>query len=207
MKAKKPINPRKRPVQRRSQETVEVIFKAAAQVFSDNGYAATTTDIIAQLAGVSIGSLYQYFPNKDAILLGLVERHIEESQAFVGEMTEEIEKAGQIGPDMTRLLIETAIAQHSIDPHLHRVLFEEAPRPKSIMRRIKETEDATAGMVAMMLRNNPKTRLSKPETAARMVFATIEVLTHWYVLYGSKDMVREDFINELTDMLNRYVFR
>ena len=128
MKKKKPLNPRKKPVQKRSQETVAAILEAAAQVFSRNGYAATTTDHIAHRAGVSIGSLYQYFPNKDAILLGLVERHIEESQAFVAEKREEIKRTGPAGPEMISRLVEAAIALHSLDPALHRVLFEEAPQ-------------------------------------------------------------------------------
>ena len=206
MKKKKPLNPRKKPVQKRSQETVAAILEAAAQVFSRNGYAATTTDRIARRAGVSIGSLYQYFPNKDAILLGLVERHIEESQSFVTEKREEIEGAGQVGPEMIGSLVEAAIALHSLDPALHRVLFEEAPRTRATIRRIKETEDATVGMVATLLGDNPGIRLQNAPVGARMIFTTIEVLTHWYVLYGNKEIDQEDFVNELTDMLNRYTF-
>ncbi len=206
MKKKRPIPLRKNPVQRRSRETVAVIFEAAAQVFSLNGYAATTTDRIAERAGVSIGSLYQYFSNKDAILLGLVERHLEEGQAFVADLLKDIQKEGQIGPEMTGRFIETAIAQHSIDPALHRVLFEEASYPKSIIKKVREIEDATVCMMEEMLRNNSKTRLQNPAAAARMIFTTVEVLTHWYVLYGDRDIDKDAFINELTDMLNRYVF-
>ena len=64
------VSPRKIPSQRRSLETVERIVSAAARVFAEEGVAATT-DRIAARAGVSIGSLYQYFPNKDALLLEL----------------------------------------------------------------------------------------------------------------------------------------
>ena len=206
MKRKKALTPRKKPVQNRSRETVEVIFQAAAQVFSKNGYAATTTDRIAEQAGVSIGSLYQYFPNKDTILLGLVERHIEEGRAFAIKLLEEVQKEKHIGPEMTRLFIEMAIAQHSIDPALHRVLFEEAPRPKSVRKELKEVETAMVRMMAEMLQKTPKTRLKNPLAAARILFTTIDMLTHAYVLYGEEDITREDFINELTDMLNRYVY-
>ncbi len=206
MKKRRPLTLRKIPVQRRSKETVAVIFDAAAQVFSLNGYAATTTDRIAERAGVSIGSLYQYFSNKDAILLGLVERHLKEGQAFVVELLKEIQKEGQIGPEMTRRFIETAIAQHSIDPALHRVLFEEASYPKSIKKKVTEIENAAVGMTEEMLRHNSKIRLQNPAVAARMIFTTVEVLTHWYVLYGDRDIDKDAFINELTDMLNRYIF-
>ena len=68
--------PRKRPRQQRSQATWAAILDAATQLFQRLGYAGTTTNRVAELAGVSIGSLYQYFPDKDALLLALAERHI-----------------------------------------------------------------------------------------------------------------------------------
>ena len=70
---------RKRPRQQRACATWHAILDAAAQLFSEHGYAATSTNKVAERAGVSIGSLYQYFPNKDALLLALAERHIGEA--------------------------------------------------------------------------------------------------------------------------------
>ena len=67
--ANKRLQPRRKPRQARSQATVEVILAAAARVFARSGYAATTTNHVAAKAGVSIGSLYEYFPSKDAILV------------------------------------------------------------------------------------------------------------------------------------------
>lgn len=69
------VSPRKHPTQGRSRETVRAILEGAAQVLEREGYAAATTDRIAERAGVSVGSLYQYFPNKDAILLALGRCH------------------------------------------------------------------------------------------------------------------------------------
>jgi AcrR family transcriptional regulator len=78
--------PRKQPRQSRSRDTVAAVLKAAAQVFTSRGYAATTTNHIAERAGVSIGSLYEYFPNKDALLVALMEQHIEEGEAILGRV-------------------------------------------------------------------------------------------------------------------------
>src|SRR5271154_4777544 len=75
------LTPRKLPRQQRSEATVESILEAAAQVFERHGYAAGTTNRIAERAGVSIGTLYQYFPNKDAILIALARRHLAEGTA------------------------------------------------------------------------------------------------------------------------------
>ncbi|TMZ52891.1 TetR/AcrR family transcriptional regulator, partial [Klebsiella pneumoniae] len=73
--------PRKTPRQQRSRETVAAILEAAAQLFQRHGYTATTTNKIAERAGVSIGSLYQYFPNKEALLAALAQEHLETATA------------------------------------------------------------------------------------------------------------------------------
>ena len=73
---KQHLEPRKLPVQQRSRATVEEILSAAAQVFEARGYAAGTTNRIAERAGVSIGTLYQYFPSKEAIAVALLETYL-----------------------------------------------------------------------------------------------------------------------------------
>jgi AcrR family transcriptional regulator len=70
------LNPRKKPRQRRSRDTIDTIFEATIQVLLANGFDKTTTIQIADRAGVSIGSLYQYFPNKRALLAAIVRRHV-----------------------------------------------------------------------------------------------------------------------------------
>ena len=67
--------PRKSPRQQRSQQTVETILQATARVLAEHGYAGTNTNLIAETAGVSVGSLYQYFPNKNALIAALHDRH------------------------------------------------------------------------------------------------------------------------------------
>src|SRR5262245_23805218 len=69
---------RRRPKQARSQQRVDHLLNMAAQVFEESGYATATTNAIAARAGVSIGSLYQFFPNKEAMMDALVERYLEE---------------------------------------------------------------------------------------------------------------------------------
>ncbi|KAB2352238.1 TetR/AcrR family transcriptional regulator [Actinomadura rudentiformis] len=71
--------PRKTPRQQRAWRTRARILAAAARVFAEHGYASGTTDRIAAQAGLSIGSLYQYFPNKDAILVTLAQAHLDDT--------------------------------------------------------------------------------------------------------------------------------
>jgi AcrR family transcriptional regulator len=72
------LSPRKRPSQSRSAATVKAILDATARILVERGYAATSTNAVAERAGVSVGSLYQYFPNKDALIAALHTRHIEQ---------------------------------------------------------------------------------------------------------------------------------
>lgn len=71
-----PLSPRKKPAQRRSAVTVDTIFEATIQVLLALGYDKATTTRIAERAGVSVGSIYQYFPNKRALMAAVVRKHI-----------------------------------------------------------------------------------------------------------------------------------
>src|SRR5215472_12715098 len=74
---------RRHPRQARSQQRVEHLLNVAAQVFEEVGYATATTNAIAARAEVPIGSLYQFFPNKEAMLDALVDRYLHELQKVV----------------------------------------------------------------------------------------------------------------------------
>ena len=80
--------PRKRPRQARSKATVDTILEATARVLVKHGFDGLSTNAVAAGAGVSIGSLYQYFQNKEALVLALIERHMEEmNTAILAELT------------------------------------------------------------------------------------------------------------------------
>jgi AcrR family transcriptional regulator len=76
-----PTELRKSPRQRRSQATVAAIVEAAARILAESGGRGLTTNRIAARAGVSVGSLYQYFPNKHAVLRALLERELGRAEA------------------------------------------------------------------------------------------------------------------------------
>lgn len=78
----KGVRPRKQPIQARSRQTVEWLLEATARVFRTEGFDATTNRIAAA-AGVSVGTLYEYFPNKDALLFALAQRHVAEAEAGI----------------------------------------------------------------------------------------------------------------------------
>lgn len=102
------VRMRKNPRQARAAATIEAIIEAAAQVLRKEGEEALTTAKIAERAGVSIGSIYQYFPNKDAILLALIRKEREAIAADVARRIAEIEPKN--GEAMVRGVIATLVA-------------------------------------------------------------------------------------------------
>lgn len=114
---------RKAPRQRRSQVMVDVILQAAARVLAKSGWAKFNTNEVARIAGVSIGSLYQYFPNKLALAEAIREQHLAAIlQVLAGAVIDEDSLTVRIDR-----LIEGIIAAHLINPSLHRVLLDEVP--------------------------------------------------------------------------------
>lgn len=82
-RAPDPLKPRRRPLQARSETTVLAIFEAGIQVLSSVGYRKLTTTRVAERAGVSVGTLYQYFPNRQSLIRAVLERYLEEMSAWI----------------------------------------------------------------------------------------------------------------------------
>jgi AcrR family transcriptional regulator len=117
--------PRKQPRQARAQHTVNAIIEASARILEEQGHGGFTTNAVAELAGTSIGTLYQYFPDKDALLGALIAR---ETSCLV----EEVEAANIVVAGRSALdgVIEAAVRHQVRRPRLARLLdFEEARLP------------------------------------------------------------------------------
>jgi len=115
---------RKAPQQARSRVTTDAILDAAAHILGERGWTGLTTNGVAEVAGVSIGSLYQYFPNKLALIEAVRRRHFDDVLAVLRAAADESR------PRSRRIaaLVDGMIAVHSRYPAAHRVLLEESPR-------------------------------------------------------------------------------
>src|SRR5689334_12776867 len=112
--------PRKSPRQERSKATVDTILDATARVLVQEGYDRASTNKIALRAGVSVGSLYQYFPSKEALVAALIDRHMEEMN---GVFSERMTGLGEKPPEqLVRDVIEGMISAHKVEPKLHTVI-------------------------------------------------------------------------------------
>jgi len=116
---------RKMPQQSRSRFLVGIILDVATRLLAENGWAKFNTNEVARIAGVSIGSLYQYFPNKLALAEAIRKQHLA-SILLVFETANETTQADSLMAAVERM-IDGIIAAHLINPRLHRVLLDEVP--------------------------------------------------------------------------------
>jgi AcrR family transcriptional regulator len=107
------LTPRKQPRQGRAKATRDAIIEAAAQIVARDGLAGFNTNAVAQRAGVSIGSLYQYFPNKDAVMAALIRHQIGRQLATFQDAIEATANCDI--PQTIRALVRAAMAHHHDD--------------------------------------------------------------------------------------------
>ncbi|MHC3469558.1 TetR/AcrR family transcriptional regulator [Streptomyces sp. 7R007] len=195
------LQPRRKPRQVRAELTRERILTAAAHVFAEHGYAAGTTNRIAERARISIGSLYQYFPNKDAILAELLVRHIDRgtwTQADVLDLS-----PGSLEATV-RALVRDAIDNHRDDPQLLRIMIEEAPLSQELLDTIDRHGRNRVRQVRDLLARHPDVRVGDLDTAAELIVFTVETNTH-KLMADPQTIPVETFEKELVDMVTRYL--
>jgi AcrR family transcriptional regulator len=197
--------PRRKPRQDRSRETVEVILEAAAQVFERHGYATGTTNRIAARAGVSIGSLYQYFPNKDAIVVELSRRHITEMSELSWPTLKALVKDVPPLRDGLSVVVRGTIGLHRRSPQLHRVLFEETPRSAEIRDLMWEVFDRASSLIGDYLAACPEVLVPDPHLAGRMVLQVVDDVTHGAVIHPRDGDSANIYARETITMLERYL--
>lgn len=196
------IQPRKQPRQVRAELTRQRILTAAAHVFAEFGYAAGTTNRIAERARISIGSLYQYYPNKDAILAELLTRHLDGDRAT--ETLRRYKESPEPLETVIRAFVHTVIENHLDDPRLLQIMIEQAPRSGELLERITRLEWEMIGDLRELLHDHPEVRVRDKDTAARLVASTVELTVHQLIASpGSIDVTRLE--NELVAMITGYL--
>jgi AcrR family transcriptional regulator len=203
MPPKRSTNPRKQPQQDRSRVTVEAILEATTHILTAEGYEKANTNRIAKRAGISIGSLYQYFPNKESLMAALIEQHSNEMAELVETKLNNLFDSPLeiVVPE----LIRAVIAAHAINPRLHQVLSEEIPR----LGKLIQMEQAQA-RIAQILRSylNRWSDSIEPQNLEMTVFIlcrTVDALSHAAVI-EYPDFVKDDrFEREVSNLLLSYL--
>jgi AcrR family transcriptional regulator len=186
-------------------ETVDAILRAATHVFATHGYARTTTNLVAERAGVSVGSLYQYFPHKSAILAALHQRHTEPVAMVVAHALQRFADRAVPLEQGVRGLIEELRAVHEADPELTRVVSELAPQVPGLELTLRKHEQASAAAVEAILRARPEVRPGDRRVMAHVLREATESMTKWLQHDLPPGLDRDEAAAEVARLLAGYL--
>jgi AcrR family transcriptional regulator len=197
--------PRKSASQKRSRVTVEALLDATARVLTRVGYDRASTNRIAATAGVSVGSLYQYFPNKEALVAALVARHNREMLQLLRDALKEV--ASLDLATAMRAVVRAAVDAHLVDATLHRIFAEQVPRMGQLAK-IGELQQETFSLVRTYLEERrSEISVRDLDSATSICVTAVEALTHEFVINrpDALDSDRERFIEEVTRLIVGYL--
>ena len=194
---------RKTPKQARAQVTVDAILTATAELLVELGYERTTTNAIARRAGVSIGSLYQYFPNKEALFTALCEQHMNEmTDLLIGEIAS---LRGRPLDEAIRPLVKALLRAHAVAPALHRVFIEQVPRINGL-ERVQQVDRMLVEVMSAELAKRPeKLRPRDLEMAVFILVHSVQAVTHAAILERPDALADDALADEITALVLRYL--
>ena len=196
--------PRKYASQERSRATVDALIEATARILVREGFEKASTNRIAEAAGVSVGSLYQYFPGKEALVAAVIDRHKQEIIEIIRHALAEVANAPM--DQAVRTLIAAAIEAHRVDPKLHRVLAEQIPRIGRLENVEAFNRQAYALFKTYLESRSHELRAVDLGLATFVCVTSIEAITHTAVLHHA-EMLSDGAIETLVDEATRLVLR
>lgn len=163
--------------QARSKNTVEAIIEAATRILASDGWDALNTNSIARIAGVSIGSVYEYFPNKGAIVDVIIDRHLTSGEARLAAFAAN-------APDqlplekVVELLVQGFVDIHCNNPKLHRALSGEVPLSSKQRARVNGIRNQTIQLVTELI----GTSVENAGIKATIMIDAADALTHRWLI-------------------------
>jgi len=198
----KHLQPRKAPKQERSRQLVEAIVEATARVLVRDGYDALSPAAVAEVAGVSVGSLYQYFPHKEALIVAVLEREAEREGAFLVERF-----AGLVGAsadDVLRAAIAALLDFRADHQELFRALLAVIPHVGRYYDLRQRGAEAAARVRALLALHLSDVDVDLDEIVFVITNAT-HALTHEGLLPRPSTMSDARLVNEITRLVLAYV--
>lgn len=205
--ARRPLtSPRKEAIQARSRATVDALIEATARILVREGFDRASTNRIAEAAGVSIGSLYQYYPSKEALVAAVIDRHQQELMQVVRNALAEVSALPL--EEGVRRLIAVAIDAHRVNPKLHRVLAEQIPRTGRLKNVEAFNRETYALFRSYLESRRDEVRAADLDLAAFVCVTSVEALTHTAVLHRPEvlsDKAAGALVEEATRLVLRYL--
>jgi AcrR family transcriptional regulator len=207
MRAIPTTSPRRRPRQARAQATVDAIVKATSRVLVEEGYDRASTNRIAHAAGVSIGSLYQYFPSKEALVAALVESHQSRMRDALDQALAIGQPVGSAGSldARARLVVRGMMAAYRIDPQLHHVLCQEVPKVGEL-KKVYGFEQHLAEVCRRELFSaSEHIRLNDVDRGVFLIVHAVPSVVRAAIQSDATGEGDTKLADELTDMIVRYL--
>ena len=178
-------------------------MRAAARILIRDGYERLTTNQVAEEAGASVGSLYQYFSSKQQLVAALLDRHVEQTMAQIREELPRLSllPVEQAVPRFIELMIES----HRIDPELHRVFVEQLPRVGSFANVETSLNEGLVLAEAYLRAHAAEVRPQNHALSAFMFVYTVEALTHAAVLSRPNWLATPEFVSEISALILGYL--
>jgi len=195
---------RNKPRQARAQVTRSAILDATIRIFERESFEAATTTRIAEVAGVSVGSLYHYFPHRDAILDALQDREFERALAHMQEVLSH--ENLELEPRRTiELVVRGLAALYAASPQLHRVLVVEGLRVTPA-ERVQAFDFRVISVIRQfLLARSERLRCSDVDTAAFVAYHSVRATMLASLLERTPGLDQEALILELVDLVTRYL--
>lgn len=190
---------RKMPTQARSRATVDAIVEAATHVLGRRGWAEFNTNEVAQVAGASIGSLYQYFPNKLSLIEAIRRRHFDKVITVLNRACAEPVESS------VDSLVEGMLQVHSSNPSLHKALLEEAPRFGSSAAHVEFEKNYLERYCAFVSKHLRGPRAGSSRVVARVLAGAIEGAVHDAATHGqsSSPALKREIVSLVRSYLSR----
>jgi len=190
--------PRRKPTQERSKETVRAIVEAAARVLVERGYGGTNVNRVAERAGVSVGSLYQYFPSKEALVAEVARDLAARTIAIFQDGVVELARLPL--EEAVRGVIERAVRALRLDPALRDVILEEMPTEVFDTR---EFDDLLRDALRVYFLYGPhRVRPKNIELALTILRSTVEAVAR---ATSTEGFDPEEVVSELTHLVFGYL--
>jgi AcrR family transcriptional regulator len=184
---------------------VDAILQATARILVRDGYDHASTNRVAEEAGVSVGSLYQYFPSKEALVATLIERHMAEMWAVCQEHLGAPSPATPL-PLVVRRLVRAVLRAKAVDPKLHRVFIEQVPRIGRMQKAHGELDRTLAALVRAQLDRRRDEILPRDLDLAAFVLVTVvRSLTFAAVVERPEALDGDDLAEEISALVLRYL--
>ena len=197
-------------MQKRAEETRAKLLEAGQELIARDGFHNTSSKKIAAHAGVAIGSFYNHFPDKKALLIGIFTKHVQEVHSMVLETLEreDFTAGGLASKELVSRIVNQAMELHHFHPSFHKQMSALRYTDDEVAELLDaENERVIAQLIALLSSATGDTlRVADLPTATRVTVAAVEAVVHEIMVEEPSPEERRRRLDALADMIHRYLY-